>query len=179
MDATSTRFIFQNIFFGRQQPKQQKSWQGRRFDCSIVQGVDENWGSGHCRTMKIVRCSHDLNRRLAGAAIAKQEKFTGVGKTTTTTNDTSVTRPRRRLFRLNICPAPERYLQAAQAQDEDFEENDHDTEQKELLASFHDGATTTATFFYQRKIECTGRAGLIFVRSTPTSTMSFQRVQCQ
>jgi hypothetical protein len=62
------------------------------------------------RKSSVVVMSQDLNRRLAGAAIAEQETSTGVGKTTTTTNDTSVTRPRRRLFRLNICPAPERYL---------------------------------------------------------------------
>jgi hypothetical protein len=59
------------------------------------------------RKSSVVVMSQDLNRRLAGAAIAEQETSTGVGKTTTTTNDTSVTRPRRRLFRLNICPAPD------------------------------------------------------------------------
>jgi hypothetical protein len=119
---------------------------GRRKSSVVV--MTSGGGDANSRSISPKRnptTPEEVNRRLAAAANAEQETSTGVGKTTTTTNDASVTRPRRRLFRLNICPAPERYLQAAQAQDEDFEENDHDTEQKELLASFHDGATTTTS----------------------------------
>jgi hypothetical protein len=79
----------------------------------------------------------EVNRQLAAA----EEETTGT--TALTSNQLIVAKPKRRFFRLNICPAPERYMQSAQDQDDDFEDSDHQAEQKELLLAFQDAISTT------------------------------------
>jgi hypothetical protein len=75
----------------------------------------------------------ELNRRLAVVEAADSSTVASSIKPAV------VTKPKRRFLRLNICPAPERYLKSAHDQDEDFEEDDHEEEQKELLASVDHG----------------------------------------
>jgi hypothetical protein len=81
----------------------------------------------------------EVNRQFAAA----EEETTNEAATALSSNQLTVTKPKRRFFRLNICPAPERYMQSAQDQDDDFEESDHQAEQKELLLAFQDAASTT------------------------------------
>jgi GTPase SAR1 family protein len=97
----------------------------------------------------------EVNRLIAAVAA---ETSTGVADTTNkatsaivvSSNQPVVTTPRRRLFNMNICPAPKRYSQAAHDQEDDLEENDHKTEQKDLLASFQ-GEAGTDTIEWKEK----------------------------
>ncbi|KAL3921169.1 MAG: hypothetical protein SGILL_002887 [Bacillariaceae sp.] len=68
-----------------------------------------------------------INRRLA-------EAESGVASETLSSSKPVATKKKGR-FSFNICPAPERYLKSAQDQDEDFDDAEHEAEQKKLLGA--------------------------------------------
>lgn len=80
----------------------------------------------------------EINRRLAAAEAAG---VTAAPSSNSSAKPSTTTKPRRRFLRLNICPAPERYLKSAQDQDEDFID---DEEEQKLLRSVDNSTKSSA-----------------------------------